>query len=70
MAQNFGNIAYYLFENGDVINDGETVGGTEDIRWRCEHQYALAAPRRVVLDLDPGEPYYAGMQGGSNGRKD
>lgn len=57
------NIGYYLFNNGDVIADGETIGFTEDMRWRCEHQYALAAPRRVVIDLDPGAPYYAGRQG-------
>lgn len=57
------DIAYYLFQQGDVIADGETVGFTEDMRWRCEHQYALTAPRRVVIDIDPGEPYYAGNQG-------
>ncbi|MDR9857012.1 DUF4261 domain-containing protein [Paenibacillus sp. VCA1] len=57
------DIGYYLFDQGDIISDGETIGFTEDMRWRCEHQYALAAPRRVVIDLDPGEPYYAGRQG-------
>ncbi|WP_310944672.1 DUF4261 domain-containing protein [Paenibacillus doosanensis] len=57
------DIGYYLFNQGDVISDGETIGFTEDMRWRCEHQYALAAPRRVVIDLDPGEPHYAGRQG-------
>lgn len=63
MAGVLTDIAYYLFNQGDVISDGETIGFTEDMRWRCEHQYALAAPRRVVIDLDPGEPYYAGRQG-------
>lgn len=57
------NIGYYLFNQGDVISDGETIGFTEDMRWRCEHQYALAAPHRVVIDLNPGEPHYAGRQG-------
>lgn len=56
------NIGYYLFEKGDIIQDGETIGFSEDMRWRCEHQYALAQPRRAVLDLDPGEPHYAGRQ--------
>ncbi|MEK8126651.1 DUF4261 domain-containing protein [Paenibacillus filicis] len=59
------DIAYYLFNQGDVIADGETVGFSEEMRWRCEHQLALAAPRRVVIDMDPGEPYYAGRQGSS-----
>ncbi|WP_079911632.1 DUF4261 domain-containing protein [Paenibacillus sp. 32352] len=62
MAGTLMDIAYYLFNQGDVISDGETIGFTEDMRWRCEHQYALAAPRRVVIDIDPGEPYYAGRQ--------
>lgn len=64
VGDHLANIAYYLFNQGDIIADGETVGFTEDMRWRCEHQYALAAPHRVVIDLDPGEPYYAGRQSG------
>ena len=63
VAGHLGNIGYYLFHKGDIIADGETIGFTEDMRWRCEHQYALAAPHRVVIDLDPGESYYAGRQG-------
>ncbi|GAV15753.1 DUF4261 domain-containing protein [Paenibacillus sp. NAIST15-1] len=63
VAGNLLNIAYYLFDRGDVIADGETIGFTEEMRWRCEHQYGLAAPHRVVIDIDPGEPYYAGSQG-------
>lgn len=56
------DVAYYLFRQGDVIEDGETIGFTEEMRWRCEHQYALAEPQRVVIDIDPGAPYYAGRQ--------
>ncbi|OPA73482.1 hypothetical protein BVG16_28675 [Paenibacillus selenitireducens] len=63
VAGNLLNIAYYLFDRGDVIADGETIGFTEEMRWRCEHQYGLAAPHRAVIDIDPGEPYYAGRQG-------
>lgn len=63
VADMLANIGYYLFNQGDVISDGETIGFTEDMRWRCEHQYALATPQRVVIDLDPGEPHYAGRQG-------
>ncbi|GGG06339.1 DUF4261 domain-containing protein [Paenibacillus aceti] len=66
VADHMSNIGYYLFSQGDIIQDGETVGFTEDMRWRCEHQYALAAPHRVVLDLDPGAPYYAGRQNNSD----
>ncbi|NKI23410.1 DUF4261 domain-containing protein [Paenibacillus dendritiformis] len=56
-----GDIAYYLYEHGDIIQDGETVG-SEEIRWHCEHQLALAAPMRHVLDLNPGPEHYAGIQ--------
>lgn len=55
-----GDIAYYLYEHGDIIRDGETVG-SEEIRWQCEHQLALAAPMRHVLDLNPGPEHYAGI---------
>ena len=62
LAANMTNIGYYLFNQGDVIADGETIGFTEDMRWRCEHQYALASPHRVVIDINPGEDHYAGRQ--------
>ncbi|MDO3410810.1 DUF4261 domain-containing protein [Saccharibacillus sp. CPCC 101409] len=62
VAQQLTNLGYYLFDRGDVISDGETFGSDENVRWRCEHQYALAAPHRVALDIDPGRPYYAGRQ--------
>ncbi|GGD90384.1 DUF4261 domain-containing protein [Paenibacillus nasutitermitis] len=62
MASSLLDLAYYIFDKGDLVKDGETIGMTEDQRWRCQHQYSIAAPRRVVLDIDPGEPYYAGTQ--------
>ncbi|EXG83258.1 DUF4261 domain-containing protein [Saccharibacillus sacchari] len=62
VAQYLTNLGYYLFDRGDVIQDGETFGPTEDVRWRCEHQYALAGPHRLVVDVDPGQPHYAGKQ--------
>ncbi|MBP1991496.1 DUF4261 domain-containing protein [Paenibacillus eucommiae] len=62
VADSLNDLAYYLFDKGNVIQDGETVGMTGDQRWRCEHQFALAVPQRYVIDLDPGEPYYAGKQ--------
>ncbi|OZB97619.1 DUF4261 domain-containing protein [Paenibacillus sp. XY044] len=65
LAGQLTDAAYYLFGQGDVIEDGETIGFTEDMRWRCEHQYALAQPQRVVIDIDPGDPYYAGRQANS-----
>ncbi len=62
VAQFLMNVADYVYHQGDIIADGETIGLHENQRWRVEHQYALVMPRRVVLDLDPGETYYAGHQ--------
>ena len=55
------NIAFYVYQNGDVIEDGHTVGGVGPAtKWRCQHEDSLAGPDRVVLDLNPGPPYAAG----------
>jgi hypothetical protein len=55
------NTAWYIFSNGDVIENGHTVEGiTPGTRWRCQHEDALVGPDRVVLDLNPGMPYAAG----------
>jgi hypothetical protein len=51
----------YIFNNGDVIEDGHTVQGlTPDSKWRAQHEASLVKPDREVLDLDPGAPYAAG----------
>jgi hypothetical protein len=52
MAGRIHGTARYLFDHGDVIEDGETVF---EERWRARHEVALAEPERVVLDLDPGD---------------
>ena len=55
------NSAVYLIQNGDVIEDGHTLAGIEQgSKWRCQHEDALVAPERVVLDANPGAPYAAG----------
>jgi hypothetical protein len=47
-----GGVALYLLDNGDVIEDGHTVG--ED-QWECSHELSLIQPTRTVLDLHAGE---------------
>jgi hypothetical protein len=55
------NTAVYLFENGPVIESGNTVAGIEEgSKWVCQFENALVAPEREVLDLNPGPPYAAG----------
>lgn len=52
------NLAVYLYENGDIIEDGNTVEGIDHGKWRCRHEDAMIEPLRVVLDVCPGK--YAG----------
>lgn len=50
--------AAYLFQKGDVIADGHTLPAPDGrSRWTCRHEPALAAPERLVLDLDPDESH-------------
>lgn len=61
MARQLYDCAYYLFEHGDIIQDGEVVDGiAPGQHWRCQHEIAMLAPERVVLDLNPGAPYAQG----------
>ena len=56
-------MAVYIYTNGDCIEDGQTVQGlTEDDAWKCQHEPSLAAPSRVVIDNDPGDPFAAGTR--------
>jgi Domain of unknown function (DUF4261) len=55
VAALFWDYAYYLFEKGDVISDGDVIRALkEGEHWTCGRQWALTEPRRVVLDLYPG----------------
>lgn len=55
------NTGVYVFENGPVIESGNTVAGIEEgQKWKCHFENALVSPEREVLDLDPGPPYAAG----------
>lgn len=54
------NSALYIFENGPVIESGQTITGIEDdSMWQCQFEESLLDPARTVLDLNPG-PRYAG----------
>lgn len=52
------NTAIYIFENGPVIESGQTVAGIEaDSKWRCQFENSLLEPKREILDLNPGRPH-------------
>lgn len=66
------SVARYLFDAGDVIEDGHTVPGlSDDDHWRCGHEWAILGPRRMVLDINPGPhgPARGGAGNGGNGEK-
>lgn len=47
------NYGYYIFEQGDVIESGNTLLGLEpNSKWRCERQISLAAPERVTINVE------------------
>ena len=55
------NTALYIFDNGPVIESGQTVAGTEpESQWKCQFEDSLLEPKREVLDLNPGQPFAAG----------
>jgi hypothetical protein len=47
---------YLAEEGGDVIGDGDTVGGPDDTRWQCRREEALVNPPREVIDVSPPAP--------------
>ena len=57
----------YLYENGAVIESGETVDGiregelSDDVRWECHYESAMVQPTRDLLDIHMGE-YAAGSR--------
>jgi hypothetical protein len=55
------SLGRYLFEHGDVIETGDAVEGiAPGERWRCRHQESLLAPKRLVIDIDPGDAFASG----------
>lgn len=55
------DLASYILENDNPIQDGETVDGVRDgrmcpeLQWSCRYERALIQPPREVLDVHMGE---------------
>lgn len=46
--------AYYAYEFGDIIVDGNTLEGLKTgSKWKCEKQLSLVGPDRVVVNVTP-----------------
>lgn len=55
------NVAYYIFENGDIVKDGNTMQGLKpEDKWICLHELSIVQPERVLIDINPGTTYAAG----------
>lgn len=53
--------AVYVFDEGDVIDDGHTISGPRgDEHFECRHELSLLDPKRVVIDVDLGAAFAAG----------
>ncbi|PRR80801.1 DUF4261 domain-containing protein [Clostridium vincentii] len=49
---------YYIFDNPEALDDIEAIEGiSENDKWECQHEGALVAPERVVLDINPGKEF-------------
>ncbi len=51
--------ARYLWSEGDVIGDGDTVPGTDGDPWACRREVALVDPPRDVIDVTPPDRHRA-----------
>lgn len=48
------NYVYYVFEYGDIIENGNTLEGIESgSKWKCERKIATLSPERVVINVLP-----------------
>lgn len=53
--------AYFIYEKGDIIEDGNAVPGiSDDAEWKCQHEISLIHPRRLVIDINPGRQFGGG----------
>ena len=48
------NYAYYIYEHGDVIENGNTLEGiVSGSKWKCERQVSLLDHERIVINVQP-----------------
>jgi hypothetical protein len=55
-------ISKYLYDQGDIVHNGESIGTSANKAYLCEHQHALVVPPRVVLDLNTGSAHDANQR--------
>ena len=49
------NYGHYIFENGVVIEHGNTIEGIEEnSKWKCYFNHSQLEPRRIVIEINNG----------------
>lgn len=52
---------YYFFDNSNELDNIDTVEGiSKNDKWKCQHEISLAEPKRIVLDINPGNAFSGG----------
>ncbi len=49
--------AMYIFDNSNVIQNGNTLDGMHGEKWLCETKPSIIAPERPVVDIYPGAAF-------------
>lgn len=53
IAQTLWNYANYEYQQGDIIEDGNTLAGlSENSKWKCTRQVSLTTPSRIVISVN------------------
>jgi hypothetical protein len=53
IAQTLWNYANYAYQQGDIIEDGNTLAGlSENSKWKCTRQVSLTTPSRIVISVN------------------
>ena len=54
IAELLWNYAYYIYEQGNVIENGNTLEGiVSGTKWKCERQLSLVDHERIVINVQP-----------------
>lgn len=54
MAGLLWSYAEYIYDNGDVIESGNTLEGlAKGSKWKCERMISQTAPERIVINVQP-----------------
>ncbi|MGY8770093.1 MAG: DUF4261 domain-containing protein [Pirellulales bacterium] len=57
------NHAISTFEKGETLSEGQSVAGLKPGQvWKCRYEESMVAPKRTLVDINPGKAYAAGIR--------